>query len=102
MTDSTRAEAKPEIVPFWNRLREITLYPAHPHALLTIGVLAVCHLAGYFPGVGFILDLLVWIALYKYAFECLRATANGRLEPPEIVEGVWVEAEGELFVQLAE
>jgi hypothetical protein len=87
MNDSTRAASKPEIVPFWNRLREISFYPAHPHALLTIGVLAVCHLVGDLP-FGFILDLFVWIAVYKYAFECLRATADGRLEPPEIAVSV--------------
>jgi hypothetical protein len=84
----TDAASKPEIVPFWNRLREISFYPAHPHALLTIGVLAVCSLAGYLPGVGFILDIVVWIAVYKYAFECLRATADGRLEPPELAVSV--------------
>ena len=87
MIDSTRAASKPEIVPFWNRLREISFYPAHPQALLTVGVLALCHLVGYLP-LGFVLDLFVWIALYKYAFECLRATADGRLEPPEIAVSV--------------
>ena len=82
--DSVRAE---EIVPFWNRLREISLYPAHPAALTTIGVLALCHLVTDLP-LGFLLDILVWVALYKYAFECLRATANGRMEPPEIAIAV--------------
>jgi hypothetical protein len=82
--DSVRAE---EIVPFWNRLREISLYPAHPAALTTIGVLALCHLVTDLP-LGFALDILVWVALYKYAFECLRATANGRMEPPEIAIAV--------------
>jgi hypothetical protein len=72
-----------QIVPFWNRLREIAVYPAHPASLTTILVLAVCHLVADLP-LGFLLDLLVWVALYKYAFECLRATANGRMEPPEI------------------
>jgi len=76
-----------EIVPFWNRLREISLYPAHPASLTTIGVLAVCHLVTDLP-LGFVLDILVWVALYKYAFECLRATANGRMEPPEIALAV--------------
>ena len=76
-----------EIVPFWNRLREIALYPAHPAALTTILVLAVCHLVGDLP-LGFVLDLFVWVALYKYAFECLRATANGPMEPPEIALAV--------------
>lgn len=76
-----------DIVPFWNRLREISLYPAHPASLTTILVLALCHLVAYLP-LGFALDLLVWVALYKYAFECLRATANGRMEPPEIALAV--------------
>ncbi len=72
------------IVPFWNRLREISLYPMHADAMLTISVLAVCHLVGYLPGlIGTIADLVVWVAVYKYAFECLRASANGRLTPPE-------------------
>jgi len=76
-----------EVVPFWNRLREIALYPAHPASLTTILVLALCHLVTNLP-LGFLFDLLVWVALYKYAFECLRATANGRMEPPEIALAV--------------
>ncbi|HEY0230913.1 MAG TPA: DUF4013 domain-containing protein [Dokdonella sp.] len=72
------------IVPFWERLREISLYPAHPAALTTIAALALSQLVvGYLP-FGFFIGLIVWVALYKYAFECLRASANGRLEPPEI------------------
>ncbi len=75
------------IQPFWERLREISLYPAHTAALITIGVLALCHLVAYLP-FGFVLDLFVWVALYKYAFECLRTTANGHLQPPEIAAHV--------------
>jgi hypothetical protein len=75
------------IEPFWQRLRPIALYPAHPAALTTISVLAVCQLAGYLP-FGFAFSLLVLVALYKYAFECLRASANGRLEPPELTVSV--------------
>jgi hypothetical protein len=75
------------IVPFWNRLREISLYPLHADAMLTICVLAACHLVAFLP-FGRFLDLLVWVAMYKYAFECLRASANGRLTPPEGSIGV--------------
>lgn len=72
------------IVPFWQRLSEITLYPAKPAALITIGVLSLARLLGMLPGlVGWVLDLLVTVALYRFAFEVLRATANGRMEPPE-------------------
>ncbi|HJT97489.1 MAG TPA: hypothetical protein VJ696_04170, partial [Rhodanobacteraceae bacterium] len=81
------AAQPPEIVPFWNRLREISTYPMHSSALLTIVVLALCHLVKFLP-FGWFLDLLVWVAMYKYAFECLRASADGRLEPPEVSAGV--------------
>ena len=77
----------PPIEPFWQRLRAISLYPAHAGALTTIATLSICHLVAYVP-FGFALDLLVWVALYKYAFECLRASANGRLEPPEFATSV--------------
>lgn len=71
------------IVPFWNRLREITRYPAHTSAMITIVMLAIGNLVIWLP-FGSILFLLVTVAMYRYAFECLRATANGHLEPPEI------------------
>lgn len=78
------------IVPFWNRLGEISLYPTHSAALTTILVLALCRLIGLLPlgVVGWLFEMLIWVALYKYAFECLRATADGRLEPPEIAVSV--------------
>lgn len=75
------------IEPFWQRLRAISLYPAHLAALSTIVGLAVCHLVLYLP-FGWLLDLLVWVSIYKYAFECLRTSANGQLEPPELSVGV--------------
>ncbi|HET7930515.1 MAG TPA: hypothetical protein VFL63_03890 [Rhodanobacteraceae bacterium] len=74
------------IVPFWNRLREITLYPAHMSSLLMIILLALGKLLVFVP-FGFILVLLVTVAMYRYAFSCLRATANGYMEPPEFTDG---------------
>jgi hypothetical protein len=71
------------IVPFWNRLREITRYPAHMSAMITVVMLAIGNLVVFLP-FGLILHLLITVAMYRYAFECLRATANGYLEPPEI------------------
>jgi hypothetical protein len=77
-----------DIVPFWNRLGEIVRYPAHPKALTTIVALSVSELVvRYLPLgflLGFLLSLAVWVALYKYAFQCLRDSANGWLEPPEL------------------
>src|ERR1700743_3172194 len=76
---------EPTIVPFWNRLREIILYPAHGASMANIVVLALCTLVAFIPSVvvALILLLLVTVAMYRYAFECLRATANGQLTPPE-------------------
>lgn len=89
-TDSpAEAAAKPgpKIIPFWERLPEIAMYPAHKSALSMIGILAVCHLVSYLP-FGNLLDLVVWVTMYKFAFECLRETANGRFEPPEFAVAV--------------
>ncbi len=75
-----------EIVPFWNRLREVTLYPAHASSMATIVLLALAKLVVFIPMglIAVILSLMVTVAMYKYAFECLRATANGYPSPPEI------------------
>ena len=73
------------IVPFWNRLREITRYPAHMSSMVTIVMLAFANLAIFLP-FGRIWMLLVTVAMYRYAFECLRATANGYMRPPEIAQ----------------
>ena len=70
------------IVPFWNRLREISLYPLRGDALMTIGLLAFCRLAMFLPGVGGFVGIAIWVGVYKYGFEVLRASANGRLDPP--------------------
>jgi tetratricopeptide (TPR) repeat protein len=76
---------EPTIVPFWNRLREIIFYPAHGASMANIVVLALCTLVIFLPFriMALVLLLLVNVAMYRYAFECLRATANGRLTPPE-------------------
>ncbi|HET8941105.1 MAG TPA: hypothetical protein VFN13_03875 [Rudaea sp.] len=78
------AESTP-IIPFWNRLREITRYPSHMSAMVTIVMLAIGNLVIFLP-FGLYLYLLVTVAMYRYAFECLRATANGHMQPPEIAQ----------------
>jgi len=72
------------ITPFWQRLREIMLYPSKPAAVVTVVMLGVLRLLALIPGpAGTLLGLLIWVGVYKYAFEVLRNTANGKLEPPE-------------------
>lgn len=70
-------------VPFWERLRPMLAYPLQSEALLTISLLAGLRLFGMLPGIGgFILNLLITVALLKYAAEVLVATANGNMEAP--------------------
>lgn len=73
----------PPITPFWLRLGPISRYPLQTAALTTLLVLAACRLVLYIP-LGFLLNLLVWFATYKYAVSVLRRTANGRLDAPEV------------------
>jgi tetratricopeptide (TPR) repeat protein len=70
------------IVPFWLRLRAISIYALRSHALATIALLAVCRLLTFLPAVGWLIGLALWVGIYKYGFEVLRASANGRLDPP--------------------
>ena len=65
------------------RWPEIFAYPLQPGALSTIVALALSHLVAHIP-LGFILDLFVWFAFFKYGFEVVRWSANGRAEAPEI------------------
>lgn len=71
-------------VPFWHRLRSITLYPLRGAAGVTLFVLTFGSLLGYIPMLGFVLTIVVWLAAYKYSFEILRATADGRDDAPEV------------------
>lgn len=79
-------EAAPahEAMPLSKRLPLALAYPMHPAALSNVVALAVAHLVALVPAVGWLLDLLVWAAFFKYGFEVLRWSANGRDTPPEI------------------
>ena len=81
MTTGTASQETPR--SYRERWREIFAYPLQPGALSTNVALAISHLVAHLP-VGFILDLLVWTAFFKYAFEVLRWSANGREQAPEI------------------
>jgi len=70
-------------IPFWNRLRQITLYPFRGAALIMLIGLTLASLLSLLPVLGWLFSLILWFSAYKYGFEILRATADGRLEPPE-------------------
>ena len=68
------------------RWPQILRYPLQPEALSTIVVLAVAYgAAQLLPGLlAGVLDLFVWAAFFRYGFEVLRWSANGRDKAPEI------------------
>jgi hypothetical protein len=73
-----------DVEPFWRRLGAITTYPLQMAALSTIGIYALFRLVQVLPGLaGSILNLLVQVAVYKYASDVLLATAHGRMKAPE-------------------
>ena len=77
--------SRPPPTPFWHRLRQITLYPFRGAAFYSLLALTLASLLGLVPVIGWVVSLLVWVGAYKYAFEILRATADGRMEAPEVV-----------------
>jgi tetratricopeptide (TPR) repeat protein len=83
MSARPRAVAPPA-EPFWQRIPSIALYPARGAALMTLIALALASLLRVIPFIGGIVSILVWLAAYKYAFEILRRTADGYMDPPEV------------------
>jgi hypothetical protein len=73
------------LAPIHERWSQVFRYALDPAALSTIVAIAVSHvIVLLFLIVGPFLDLVVWAAFFKYCFEALRWTANGREKPPEI------------------
>ncbi len=72
--------------PLHERWPQILSYPLQPAALSTIVALAVAHgVVQLLPVLlSSVLVLFIWAALFRYGFEVLRWTANGRESAPEI------------------
>jgi hypothetical protein len=85
MTHARRIHSHQAAVPepFWQRLRPITLYPVRGAALYTLIALTLFSLLTFVPGIGTFMRGLLWLTAYKYGFEILRATADGRADSPE-------------------
>jgi tetratricopeptide (TPR) repeat protein len=76
------AATLPPLHEYWPKA---LAYPAQPAAASTVVAIAAAHAGALLvPVLGGLLDLVVWAAFFKYAFEVLRWSANGRAEAPEI------------------
>jgi hypothetical protein len=71
--------------PFWQRIPAIVLYPVRGAALVSLIGLAILAFLAKLPFIGLILWIAMWLGAYKYAFEILRRTADGDMDPPEVV-----------------
>jgi hypothetical protein len=75
---------EPTLAPLRERWPQILRYALHPTALSTIVAIAVSHVVVLWLPFGWLIDLVVWAAFFKYGFEVLRWSANGRDTAPEI------------------
>ncbi|MCK7594718.1 hypothetical protein [Pseudomarimonas salicorniae] len=81
---SPRRPLSPASVP---ALLDVLGYPLQGAALAALAaILAVRALAALLPGpIAVLCQGLLWLALYKYALECMAATAQGRRESPDVL-----------------
>lgn len=82
----THPDIVPADLPLGTRLQRAPLYPLRGAAGAAVAALAVAHaLADLIPGiVGWAGSVLVWASIILYAMECLRRTADGYADPPEV------------------
>jgi tetratricopeptide (TPR) repeat protein len=74
------------IEPFWKRLPKFFSYPLHAQPLVlivTVSVVSGLLTAG--PGaIAALVNILLWMAVLRYAYSSLKATADWDLVPPKI------------------
>jgi hypothetical protein len=72
-------------LPFAERLRQGFGYPLRGGALATCVALALAHYVALLPAfIGLLGGALVWAATWRYAADCMRHTAHGYADPPEV------------------
>ncbi len=92
-----------EEMPLADRMVDGLRYPVRGGALTTCVVLGLCHYAVLLPSViGLLAAIVVWGATWRYAIDCMVATADGHDEPPEAqLEGRAGNPRGILVLHLA-
>jgi hypothetical protein len=70
---------------FSERLRRGFGYPLRGGALATCTALALAHYVALLPAfIGLLGGALVWMATWRYAADCMRHTAHGFADPPDV------------------
>lgn len=73
----------PSVTAIPNVLR----YPLQGPALYAILAMTAGNVLALLPGVGWLIGIVTWVAAFRYAFEILRESADGRDKPPENLLG---------------
>ncbi|MBB4130150.1 MULTISPECIES: hypothetical protein [unclassified Xanthomonas] len=88
MEDRFRARkvaAQSALAPFWTRIPAIATYPLRGSALYALIALTLCCALLVLPGILKLLVLgVLGMAMYTYAFDILRHSANGEYDAPRL------------------
>ena len=84
--------------PFWKQLGRIFLYPLQPTPLIMTLLLSI--LGALMPS-SWMVQLLVWVMMMKYAYSVLLATASGNLTAPKLTLGLMNSDVVPVFKQVA-
>lgn len=72
--------------PLSQHLLDALGYPLRAGAFAALTAFTLAHYLALLPLLGWLLELVIWAATYLYALECLRHSADGFAQPPEIAE----------------
>lgn len=79
-----RIRTAAEEMPLIERLVEGLHYPLRGGALAACITLGLCRYATLLPSLGFIVGLIIWIATWRYAIDCMVQSADGYADSPEV------------------
>lgn len=85
------------IEPFWKKMSSFFLYPLRPLPLLFILTLSL--LATLFHQ-SFLVQMIVWAIMMKFAYAVLITTSQGSLKPPDMSWGLLNNNLGQVFKQI--
>jgi len=89
-----------EVVPFWNRIGAFFRYPFHSDPLIVIAICTLVPLMAPANLVGIAIWFVLALALMKYTYAVINHTAEGRLQPPPVLEAFSGSGFSIVFLQL--
>ncbi len=78
-----RIETVARDMPLGQRLLGGLVYPLRGAALAVCVALTLSHCLARLPGIGWVIEIVTWLATWRYAADCLLHTANGYARAPD-------------------